>query len=88
MHDYLHFHCSIDCCFKLSLVDETLCQKWLSFHKDSFLLNSFGEMGFFKRELQTDAQNSNFEMQVNLRLLELFLHRGGTKLPREHALVR
>ena len=34
MHDYMHWHCSIDYCVELSLVDETLCKKLLSFHKE------------------------------------------------------
>ena len=37
MYDYIHWHCSIDygtVCVKLSLVNETLCQKLVSFHKE------------------------------------------------------
>ena len=35
MHDYVHWHCSINYCVKLSLINETLCKKkMLSFHKE------------------------------------------------------
>ena len=34
MHDYVHWHCSIDYCVKLSLVDETLFKNLLTFHKE------------------------------------------------------
>ena len=37
MHDYVHWHCSIDHCVKLSLVDEPLCKKLLSFHKENMI---------------------------------------------------
>ena len=33
VHDYVHWHCSIACCVKLSLVDETLW-KLLLFHTE------------------------------------------------------
>ena len=34
MHDCVQWHCSIDCCVKLSLVNETSCKKLLSFHRE------------------------------------------------------
>ena len=34
MHDYVHWNCSIDYCVKLSLLDETICKKWLPFRKE------------------------------------------------------
>ena len=42
---------------------ETFGQKWPSFYKEilSAYRNSFGEMYFFRGELQIDAKNLNFE---------------------------
>ena len=34
MHDYVHWHCSIDYCVKISLVNETLCKTLLLFHRE------------------------------------------------------
>ena len=31
MHDYVHWHCHIDCCVKLILVDENLCENYFYF---------------------------------------------------------
>ena len=51
-HDYVHWHCSINYCVKLCLVNETLCGdcslKW-------FLLNSIGDIGFLIRLLITQS---------------------------------
>ena len=58
MHDYVHWHCSIDYCVKLSLVDKTFCIK-NSFHsiRKGFLLNSFWRNVFLGGELQIDTKN-------------------------------
>ena len=71
MHDsYVHWHCSIDCCVKLSLVDETLCKKWLSFYKETisakFLLGNV----FLGGKLQIDAKNSNFKIFESALLIK------------------
>ena len=61
MHDYVHWHCSIDYCVKLSLVYEILCPKSLSFHKEMISAWFFWGNVLFRGELQIDAINSNFE---------------------------
>ena len=48
-HDYVHWHCSIDFCVKSFLVDETLCENCFYFSLKLFLLNSVGEMCFWRR---------------------------------------
>ena len=47
MHDDVVFHCSIDHCVELSLVDETLCENCSHFTLKWFQLDSFQEC-FFK----------------------------------------
>ena len=34
MHDYVHWHCTIDYCVKLIFVNETFCKKLLLFHTE------------------------------------------------------
>ena len=41
VQDYVHWHCSIDYCVKLILIDENLCENWFYFTLKWFLLNSF-----------------------------------------------
>ena len=48
MHDYVHWHCSIEYCFKLILVDKTLCENCFYFTLKWFLCNLFGEMCFLE----------------------------------------
>ena len=61
LHDYVYWHCSIDYCVKLSLVDETLCQKWFSFHKEMISALFLWGNVLLRGELQIDANNSNFK---------------------------
>ena len=34
VHDYVHWHCSIDNCVKLSVIEDTSCKILLSFYKE------------------------------------------------------
>ena len=52
MQDCVHWHCSIDYCVKLSLVDETLGENCSHFTLKWFLLNSFGEMCFLEESFK------------------------------------
>ena len=61
MHDYVHRHCSIDYCIKLSLVYETLCPKLLSFHKEMISAWFLWGNVLLRGELQKDTINSNFD---------------------------
>ena len=61
MHDYVHWHCSIDDCANLSLVDETLCKKLLSFHKEMISALFLWGNVLLRGELQRDATNSYFD---------------------------
>ena len=54
-YDYVNWHCSIDYYVRLSLTDETLCKKLLSFHKE--IISAY----FLWGELQIDTINSNFD---------------------------
>ena len=44
MHNYVYWHCSIDYCVEVSLVDKTLWENCSHFTLRCFLLNSFVEM--------------------------------------------
>ena len=46
---------------KKSLVDETLCKKWLSLHKEMISAKFLWWNELLGEELQIDAKNSNFE---------------------------
>ena len=48
MHDNVHWHCSIDYCIKLILVDENLSENCSYFSLKWFLLNTFGEIYFLQ----------------------------------------
>ena len=54
-YGYVHWHCSIDDCFKLTLVDENLFENHFYFTLKWFLLNFFGEMRS-RVELQIEAK--------------------------------
>ena len=62
MHDYVHWHCSIDHCVKLSLVHENLCYKWLLFHKEMISAKFLWGNVLFGGKLQIGAKNSNFKI--------------------------
>ena len=52
MHDYVHWHCSIDYCVKLSLVEEALCKKLLSISQgDDFSLIPVGKCATYGRAI-------------------------------------
>ena len=38
VHDYVHWHCSIDSCFKLILIDENLCENCSYITENDFCL--------------------------------------------------
>ena len=61
MHDYVHWHCSIDYRVKLSLVYETLCPKLLSFHKEMISAWFLWGNVLIRGELQIYTINSKFE---------------------------
>ena len=59
---YVHWHSSIDYCVKQSLVDETLCKKRLSFYKEMISAQFLWGNVLLGRKLQIDATNLNFEI--------------------------
>ena len=59
MYNYVVFHCSIDYCVELSLVDKT--EIAVISEGNDFSLIPLGKCAFFRGELQIDAINSNFE---------------------------
>ena len=61
MHDYVHWHCSIDNCGKTSLVGETLCKKLLSFHQEMISAQFIWGNVLPRGDLQIYVINSNFE---------------------------
>ena len=61
MHDYVHWHSSIDYCVRLSLIHKTLCQILLSFHKEMISAKFLWGNVLLTGDLQVDAINSNFE---------------------------
>ena len=58
MHDCVHWHCSIDYYVKLSLVDETLCKKMFSFHKEMTSADFLWGNVLLRGELEIDVINS------------------------------
>ena len=60
MHNYVHWHCSIDYCVKLILIDENLCENYLYFTQKWFLFNYFGGNVLLGGELQIDEKKIIF----------------------------
>ena len=49
MHDYVHWHCSIDYCVRLVVIDEDLSGNCFYVTLKRFQLNSFGKMCFLEK---------------------------------------
>ena len=63
MHDnYLHWHCFIDYCVKLILINKNLCKKLLLFHTEMISVLSFGEMCFLEESYKWMKKTQNFEI--------------------------
>ena len=79
MHVCIHWHCSIDmidCCAKLSLVDETYAKNGSHFDKE--MISAWGNM-FLGGELKIDAKNPNLEICENA----LYMKSGSMPLTKE-----
>ena len=58
LHEYVYWHCFIDYCVKLSFVNETLCKKWLSFHKEMVSAKFLWGKMLLGEKLQMDFESA------------------------------
>ena len=60
VHEYVHWHCSIDYCVKLIVVDKTFTWKVLLFHSEIICAYFLWEHVLLWGELQIDAKKNVF----------------------------